>query len=249
MLMHMSLSKSKLDAIGRSQAIIEFDTEGRIVTANQNFLDVLGYTLAEITGKHHSMFVPAEEVNTPAYKEFWRDLAAGKWSSREFRRIAKGGRDVWIQASYNPIIGRGGRVTGVIKVAADITAAKRNALETASKLSAINRSNAIIEFEPDGTIVEANENFLKTVGYRLDEIKGRHHSMFMPPEGAKSADYRAFWENLRQGKFQAGDFHRLGKGGVDVYIAASYNPVFDEAGRVVNPHYSPSRLGGALEAG
>lgn len=216
MFTHISLSKSKLDAIGRSQAIIEFDPEGRIVSANQNFLDVLGYTLAEITGKHHSMFVPAEEVNTPAYKEFWRDLAAGKWSSREFRRIAKGGRDVWIQASYNPIIGRGGRVTGVIKVAADITAAKRNALETASKLSAINRSNAIIEFEPDGTIVEANENFLKTVGYRLDEIKGRHHSMFMPPEGVKSADYRAFWENLRQGKFQAGDFHRLGKGGVDV---------------------------------
>ncbi|KND21454.1 chemotaxis protein [Pannonibacter phragmitetus] len=233
MFTHISLSKSKLDAIGRSQAIIEFDPEGRIVSANQNFLDVLGYTLAEITGKHHSLFVPAEEVNTPAYKEFWRDLAAGKWSSREFRRVAKGGRDVWIQASYNPIIGRGGRVTGVIKVAADITAAKRNALETASKLSAINRSNAIIEFEPDGTIVEANENFLKTVGYRLDEIKGRHHSMFMPPEGAKSADYRAFWENLRQGKFQAGDFHRLGKGGVDVYIAASYNPVFDEAGRVV----------------
>lgn len=233
MLTHISLSRSKLDAIGRSQAVIEFDVEGRIVTANQNFLDVMGYTLTEIAGKHHSLFVPADEVNTPAYRAFWQDLAAGKWSSREFRRIAKGGRDVWIQASYNPIIGRGGKVTGVIKVASDITAAKREALETGSKLSAINRANAIIEFEPDGTIVDANENFLSALGYRLDEIKGRHHSMFMAAEEVKSPAYRTFWEDLRQGRFQAGDFHRLGKGGKDVFIAASYNPVFDEAGHVV----------------
>lgn len=233
MLTHISLSKMKLDAIGRSQAIIEFDVEGRIVTANQNFLDVMGYTLPEIAGKHHSLFVPAEEVNSPAYKEFWRDLAAGKWSSREFRRVAKGGRDIWIQASYNPIIGRGGKVTGVIKVAADITAAKRSALETGSRLTAINRSNAIIEFEPDGTIVEANENFLNTVGYRLDEIKGRHHSMFMPEDEAKSTEYRAFWDSLRNGRFQSGEFHRIGKGGRDVFIVASYNPVMDERGKVV----------------
>jgi methyl-accepting chemotaxis protein len=221
-----------LDALGRSLAIIEFDPRGQILTANENFCRALGYDLAEIKGAHHRMFVDPEEAQSPDYAAFWRQLAEGRFDAGEYRRTAKGGRDIWIQASYNPVFDAAGRVERVVKVAADITAAKLQAIEQESKLEAISRTQAVIEFTPEGEILTANANFLATLGYELDEIVGRHHRMFVDPDEARSADYANFWKTLQSGQFVATSFRRIGKGGREVWIQASYNPIFDLRGRV-----------------
>ena len=173
--------------------MIEFKLDGTIVTANANFLGAMGYTLAEIQGKHHSMFVDPAERESAAYREFWARLNRGEFQAAQYKRIGKGGREIWIQASYNPILDGGGKPVGVIKFATDITAQKIRSMDDAGKIAAISRAQAVIEFDMDGTIVTANENFLGAVGYSLDEIQGKHHSMFVMPEDRDSAAYREFW--------------------------------------------------------
>lgn len=214
-------------AIGKSLATIEFMPDGRIITANENFCRVMGYSLEEIKGKHHSMFVESEYASGAEYRNFWDKLSRGEFDAREYKRIAKGGREVWIQASYNPVVGLGGKVSKVVKVATDITASKVANAEVVGKLDAISRVQAIIEFTTDGKIITANENFLNTLGYRLDEIKGQHHRMFVEPAYAQSRQYHEFWAKLNRGEFIAEEFKRVGKGGKEVWIQASYNPIFD----------------------
>jgi len=221
-----------LDALSRSLAMIEFAPDGTILTANANFCQALGYQLSEIKGRHHSLFVDPDEVATPAYAEFWAKLGRGEFDSREYRRLGKGGREVWIQASYNPVRDRNGRVMKVVKVASDITAEKLRALDAQARIEALSRAQAVIEFDVDGRILSANSNFLSTLGYALDEIVGKHHQMFRRPEEAQSPEYAAFWRRLNAGEFVAAEFRRIGKGGREVWIQASYNPVFDLKGRV-----------------
>ena len=211
--------------------MIEFKLDGTIVTANQNFLGALGYTLAEIQGKHHGMFVDPAERDSAAYREFWAKLNRGEFQAAQYKRFGKGGKEIWIQASYNPILDASGKPVGVIKFATDITAQKIHSMEDAGKIAAIGRAQAVIEFNMDGTIVTANENFLGAVGYALDEIKGKHHSMFVVPEDRDSAAYREFWARLNRGEFQSAEYKRLGKGGKEIWILASYNPILDEAGK------------------
>jgi methyl-accepting chemotaxis protein len=218
-------------AIERSQAVIEFALDGTVIAANANFLAAMGYSLDEIKGHHHSMFVEPELRDGADYRAFWANLNRGEHQAGEYKRIGKGGHEVWLQASYNPVLGRDGKPTGVIKFATDITARKIKSMEDAGKIAAIDRSQAVIEFELDGTITSANANFLSAMGYALDEIKGRHHSMFVEPELRDSADYRAFWGQLNRGEYQAGEYKRIGKGGREVWILASYNPVLDEKGK------------------
>ncbi|KQR69189.1 chemotaxis protein [Rhizobium sp. Leaf341] len=218
-------------AMNRSQAIIEFDMMGTILDANANFCKTLGYTLPEIIGKNHRMFVDPAEAASPAYSAFWASLRAGDFDQRQYKRIAKGGRDVWIEASYNPVF-RGSKPYKVVKFATDITAIRLKAVEDASKLAAVSRAQAVIEFTPQGNVITANENFLTTLGYTLPEIQGRHHAMFCDATYAGSADYRAFWDRLRAGEFVAEEFKRIGKGGREVFIQASYNPIFAEDGHV-----------------
>jgi methyl-accepting chemotaxis protein len=218
-------------AISKSQAIIEFNTDGTVITANQNFLNTLGYSLSEIQGKHHSMFVEPAARETAAYREFWAKLNRGEYQAAEYKRIGKGGREVWIQASYNPIIDRSGKVVKVVKFATDITTAKIRGMEEAGKVAAIGRAQAVIEFHLDGTIITANENFLNALGYSLAEIQGKHHSMFVEPAMRDSAAYRDFWAKLNRGEFEAAEFKRIGKGGKEVWILASYNPILDEKGK------------------
>ncbi|CAI9406095.1 Biofilm dispersion protein BdlA [Pleomorphomonas sp. T1.2MG-36] len=222
-----------LAALDRSLAVIEFDTAGKIITANANFLKVMGYELAEIVGKHHSMFVDPTEVQSPAYAAFWRDLQAGRYMSAEFRRIAKGGRSAWIQGTYNPLIDKSGKVYRVVKFATDVTDRKLEDVKVQGQIAAINRAQAVISFEPDGTIIEANENFEKALGYKPSEIVGKHHSMFVTPEERNSPAYKKFWDDLRAGQFKSDEFHRVGKGNRDVFLQATYNPIFDGAGRLV----------------
>jgi len=222
---------AQLAAIGRSLAVIEFAMDGTILTANQNFLKALGYSLDEIKGKKHAMFVPADQRDGADYKAFWAQLNRGEPQATEFKRIAKGGREVWIEASYNPVLDNAGKPVKVVKIATDITAKKIRAMTEASKVSAISRAQAVIEFKLDGTIVTANENFCKALGYSLAEIEGKHHSLFVAQSERDGGAYREFWAKLNRGEYQAGEFKRIGKGGREVWILASYNPLLDENGK------------------
>jgi methyl-accepting chemotaxis protein len=224
---------AKQEALARSQAIIEFNLDGTIVTANQNFLDAMGYRLDEIAGKHHSMFVEPELRDQAQYRQFWEGLRRGEFQAGEFPRIAKGGRQVWIQASYNPLLNRSGKPFKIVKFAADITEQKLRSADCEGQIAAIQKSQAVIEFNLDGIVITANENFLKTVGYQLDEIRGKHHSMFIEPEYRDSAAYRGFWEALRRGDYQAAEYKRIAKGGKAIWIQASYNPIRGADGKLV----------------
>lgn len=222
---------SQIAAIDRSQAVIEFTPQGKIVHANMNFLNALGYTLDEIKGQHHSMFIEPAYRDSAEYRAFWQKLGRGEFDAAQYKRIGKGGREIWIQASYNPLLDRSGKVTGVIKFATDITADKLRTADFEGQIAAINKAQAVIEFNLDGTILTANENFLNTLGYTLQEIKGRHHSMFCEPSYVQSAEYKLFWEKLNRGEFDAGQYKRLGKAGKEVWIQASYNPILDASGK------------------
>lgn len=224
---------AKMQALSKSQAIIEFNLDGTILTANPNFLNAMGYGLDEIQGKHHSMFMEPDQRDRSEYRQFWDALRRGEFQAGEFQRIAKGGRPIWIQASYNPLLDRGGKPFKVVKFAADITERKLRSADCEGQIAAIQKSQAVIEFNLDGTIITANENFLATLGYRLDEIEGKHHGMFVEPDYRNSAEYRQFWEALRQGNYQAAEYKRVAKGGKAIWIQASYNPIRGADGKLV----------------
>ncbi len=226
-----NLDKAELEAMGRSQAVIHFKPDGTILEANENFLNAVGYRLDEIRGRHHSMFCDDSYTQTREYKEFWRKLAAGEFSAAEFKRFGKGGREIWIEASYNPIFNRSGKVVSVVKYATDITRKKLQFADYEGQLAAIGRAQAVIQFNMDGTIITANENFLAAMGYALNEIEGKHHSMFADSAYARSSEYKKFWERLNKGEYFVDEFQRFGKGGREIWIQASYNPIMDMNGR------------------
>jgi methyl-accepting chemotaxis protein len=223
--------EATVDAINRSQAVIEFQMDGTILTANQNFLAVLGYTLDEIKGRHHRMFVESAYQQSSEYSEFWARLNRGEYQAAEYKRLGKNGREIWIQASYNPLLDGNGRPYKVIKFATDVTASKMIAANNSGQVEAISKSQAVIEFQMDGTILTANQNFLSVLGYTLEEIKGRHHRMFVDPVQQGSAEYAEFWARLNRGEYQAAEYKRFGKNGKEVWIQASYNPILDLDGR------------------
>jgi len=217
----------QLAAIGKSQAVIEFSLDGIILNANDNFLKVLGYTLDEVKGKHHSIFVEPGLQHSNEYRLFWEKLARGEYDSGQYKRIAKGGREVWIQASYNAIMDANNKPFKVVKYASDITEEKIKNADYSGQLSAIRKSQAVIEFNLDGTILTANDNFLNVLGYSLSDIQGKHHSMFVDPAYKQSSEYKAFWDRLGRGEYDAGQYKRIGSGGKEVWIQASYNPIMD----------------------
>lgn len=223
--------KGQIDAINRSQAVIEFELDGTIIKANQNFLKAVGYTLDEIAGEHHSIFVDQEYRESFEYRSFWKELAKGEFKSGEFKRITKDGQPIWIQASYNPIFDLDGEPFKVVKFATDVTARKLENANFRGQIDALGKAQAVIEFELDGTILKANENFLKTLGYQEQEILGQHHKMFVDPEYHQSHEYRMFWEKLGRGEYQAGEYKRIDKNGKIIWIQASYNPIFDLEGK------------------
>jgi methyl-accepting chemotaxis protein len=220
-----------LAALDRSQATIEFSLDGRVLAANENFLRALGYSATEVVGNYHSMFVDPEYARSPEYRMFWDRLNRGEFIADKFRRVAKGGREIWIQASYNPVMGADGKPVKVVKFATDITEQENRALDAGGQLAAISKAQAVIEFKLDGTVLNANENFCKTLGYTPEEIRGQHHSMFVDPAYRQSPEYRAFWERLNRGEYDAGQYKRIGKGGKEIWIQASYNPIFNHAGK------------------
>ncbi len=219
-------------ALDRVQAVIEFDVEGKILRANENFLSVTGYQLEEVVGRHHRIFCDPEYVSTDEYQQFWGKLRSGEFVASEFRRFTKTGKEVWINASYNPVFDTDNRVVGVIKYATDITASKREQAEASGKIDAIERSQAVIEFTPEGDIIRANENFLAVTGYEEGDIIGQHHSIFCEKIYTESHEYREFWKSLKGGDYSADEYKRITRTGEEIWINASYNPVFDASGRV-----------------
>src|ERR1700744_5924947 len=211
-------ASAQLAALHRSQAVIEFKLDGTIIAANENFLRAMGYSLAEVAGKHHRMFVDTSESSGTGYRDFWAKLSRGEYQAAEFRRLAKGGREIWIEASYNPVLGRDGKPYKVVKFAIDVTKRKAEIADLEGQVAASGKSQAVISFTRDGIVLEANDNFLKTLGYTLDEIKGKHHGMFVAPAYRAGAEYAEFWASLKRGEYQAGQYHRFGKGGREIWI-------------------------------
>lgn len=224
-------TRSLLKALDRSQAVIYFDPDGTILDANENFLNVMEYGLEEIKGKHHKMFVDPDSISGDEYKEFWQSLRRGDYRVGVFKRVGKGDKVVWIRASYNPLLDENGKVYKVVKYAMDITDQKVKDADYEGQIAAVSKSQAVIQFNMDGTIIDANENFLQAVGYSLEEIQGKHHKMFVEPEYGDSPEYKKFWDDLREGVFQAAEYKRIGKGGKEVWIQASYNPIMDLDGK------------------
>lgn len=218
-------------ALDRSQAIIHFKTDGTILDANENFLNAVNYSLSEIKDKHHSLFVEKAYADSNEYKNFWNDLRAGKFQAAEYKRLGKGGKEIWLQATYNPIMDKNGKAYKVVKYATDITAQTLQNADFKGQIDAIGKSQAVIHFNMDGTIVWANENFLGALGYRLADIQGKHHRIFVEPAYAGSRDYAEFWNKLGRGEFDSAEYKRIGFGGKEVWIQASYNPIFDPTGK------------------
>jgi methyl-accepting chemotaxis protein len=223
--------RARLDAIDRVQAVIEFELDGTIVSANANFLQVMGYALEDIVGHRHHMFCAPEVARSADYLAFWHHLRSGEAEAGEFQRLNKAGEVVWLQASYNPVFGADGRVVRVVKFATDVSASKRRDAQFEGMISAISRSQAMIEFDLQGRVLDANPNFLRTLGYTLEEVKGRHHSMFCDRDLVRSAQYRHFWSELSEGRFQSGRFCRLARHEAPVWIQATYNPILGIDGK------------------
>jgi len=226
-----SRDKARLKAIGASQAVISFTPDGTIIQANPAFLSGMGYTAEDVVGKHHSLFLAPGTRERPEYRRFWDDLRAGHHQTAEFKRIAKGGREVIIQASYCPVLGAKGQVVEILKIATDITERSKLAADHAAQVLAVSRSQAVISFTLDGHVLDANENFLRMTGYTLAEIEGKHHRMFMDPAEASKPEHATFWAAIGRGEFMAGEYSRLAKGGRQVWIEASYNPILDLDGK------------------
>jgi len=219
-------------ALDRVQAIIEFEMDGTVISANQNFLDLFGYSLEEVAGNSHKMFCHPQYAASAEYAKLWERLARGEFICQEFKRMGRDGSDIWLRASYNPVLDDSGQPVKVIKFATDITCDKRRAAEFESMIEAISRSQAVAEFALDGSVITANENFLRIFGYDVEEIVGRHHRMFCSQHYADSPDYAEFWGKLAAGEYVSGEFKRLSKDGVEIWLQASYNPIFDEDGNL-----------------
>lgn len=222
---------AKTAAIRKSQAVIELGLDGTVVTANENYLSIFGYTLADVRGQHHSMFVEADERSGAAYRDFWARLNKGETQSAEFKRIDRHGDEVWVQASYIPVLDSRGNPKKIIALAADITAKKIKELENAGQVSAIERAQAVVEFNLDGTIITANKNFLNVMGYTLGEMQGKHDRVFVESSERAGDAYRDFWARLNLGEPQSAEYKRINKAGNEVWLLATFNPIVDESGK------------------
>ena len=222
-----------LESLKKSVAFIEFTTDGIIKDANANFLNAVGYSLNEIQGKHHSIFCDQAYTKSSEYHNFWQKLASGQAINDRFLRYTKNGTPIWLEASYNPVKDEHGNIKSVVKIASDITEYVNKSNIQDGILQALNRSTATISFEMDGTIIEANENFLNATGYSLSDIQGRHHKIFCSSELVASSEYKQFWSKLNSGEYIQGLFERRDAHGNILWLEASYNPILDENGKLI----------------
>jgi methyl-accepting chemotaxis protein len=222
--------QGQIDAISKVMGVIEFDLKGNIIAVNDNFAAVTGYSEQEIVGQHHSMFVDAAHKSSAAYKQFWEKLGRGEPDEGQYKRVGKAGKEIWLQASYNPIFDANGKPFKIIKYATDITADKRRNADFAGQIDAISKVMGVIEFDLNGNITAVNDNFAAVTGYSTQEIIGQQHAMFVEAADKNSPDYKKFWDKLGQGIADEGQYKRVGKGGREIWLQASYNPIFDDEG-------------------
>ena len=223
---------SLLNAIESSMAVIEFDLQGNVLRANDNFLKTMSYRADQVVGQPHRMFCTPAFARSAEYNQLWSTLRNGQFQAGTFERVAGNGESVWLEASYNPVRDDAGQVIKVVKYAMDVTSRLQAESEANAKLEAIGRAMAVIEFNLDGTIITANSNFLQRMGYSLAQIQGKHHRLFCTAELANSATYSDFWRRLNQGELFSGQFERVDKHGQTVWLEANYNPVYDASGRL-----------------
>lgn len=224
-------SQAHIAAIGRVRAYLELAPDGIIVSANENFLRPLGYTLDTLRGKPHSTLVEPPLSGSPEYRQFWERLGRGEPVAGIYRMLGAAGQDVWVQANYNPVLNAAGEVLKIATYATDISEQKLKAADSDGQLAAISKAQAVIEFSLDGKILSANANFLNALGYTLEEICGQHHSIFVDVAYRASNEYRLFWDKLGKGEYDAGQYKRIAKGGREIWIQASYNPIYDMNGK------------------
>jgi methyl-accepting chemotaxis protein len=223
--------RGQIDAIGKVMGVIEFDLKGNITAVNDKFAAATGYSKQEIVGQHHSMFITEADKTSPEYKQFWDKLGKGEVDEGQYKRIGKGGKEIWLQASYNPILDAGGKPFKVVKYATDITADKHRNANFSGQIDAISKVMGVIEFDLKGNITAVNDNFAAVTGYSTQEIIGQHHSMFVEAAEKNSQSYKLFWEKLGKGEADEGQYKRVGKGGKEIWLQASYNPIFDAEGK------------------
>jgi methyl-accepting chemotaxis protein len=223
--------KGVLGAVDSIYCYSEWDLKGNLLAANKNFLNLFGYQLEELVGKHHRFLVEDSFAQTDAYAKFWSELGAGKTQTGTGKRLTKDGRVIWFDAAFAPVKDEMNRVFKFVSIGRDVTTQRLTDADYAGQIEAIGKSQAVIEFKMDGTVVQANENFLRTMGCALDEVKGRHHGMFVDEAHRHSAEYKEFWTKLNRGEYVSGEFKRIGKGGKEVWLQASYNPILDLDGK------------------
>ncbi|MDJ0933045.1 PAS domain S-box protein [Breoghania sp.] len=223
--------RGQIEAINKALAVIEPAPDGTILQAKENFENTIAYRFDEIKGKHHSIFMHKNERDSTEYRLFWEKLRRGELDRGQYKRVAKDGHEIWLEASYNPILDGDGKVFKVVKYASDITEQTNQNANYRGQLEAINKAQVVIEFSLDGTIITANQNFLATLGYSMEELKGKHHSVFVEPSYRQSSKYRQFWEKLGHDIYDSGRYKRITKTGEEIWIQASYNPILDADGR------------------
>ncbi len=233
-LLHHTLAQqaSLLNAIECSMAVIEFDLQGHVLRANDNFLKTMGYRAEQIVGQPHRLLCTPAFARSAEYQQLWSNLRSGQFQAGTYERVGDKGQSVWLEASYNPVRDEAGQVIKVVKYAMDVTHRLQAESEANAKLAAIGRAMAVIEFNLDGTIITANANFLQRMGYSLAQIQGQHHRLFCPAQLANSAAYKEFWKRLNQGELFSGQFERVDKNGQTVWLEANYNPVYDASGQL-----------------
>ncbi|SDG96152.1 methyl-accepting chemotaxis sensory transducer with Pas/Pac sensor [Vibrio xiamenensis] len=224
-----SRTDNMLNSIRDHMATIEFNTDGTVVHANQIFLDALGYQHEDVEKQHHKMFCDAEYARSTAYSQFWKSLNQGIAQAGTFKRIKKDGSEIMIEATYFPVT-ENGEVTGVMKIAADVTEQSLQARRQEELVTALNKTFAVIEFEIDGTIISANDGFLNAVGYSLNQLKGQPHRMLCFDDFYQ--ENPDFWRRLAKGEAFSGRFKRKSSSGADVWIQASYCPIFNDKHQV-----------------
>lgn len=221
-----------LGMIDTSFCVAEFDLKGNIIRVNDNFLALTGYDEEEVLGQHHSMFLSEHVVEAPEYDSCWADLCAGKSKSMVLPWITKTGESKWVEETVGPVKDRSGNVIRIVGLGLDVTDQHERLAELQGKVEAIEHSQAVVEFDPEGNIQNANSNYLVTMGYERWEIVGKHHRMLLDPEYAQSSEHTAFWRSLAEGKTTPRQIKNIGKDGREVWFEASYGPIYDAAGKV-----------------
>ena len=229
----LATTRAVLTALERSTAVIELSLDGQVLAVNDNFCNTVGYSALELVGQPHRLLCPEDFAASRDYAAFWDRLRRGEFFRGTIQRRHKSGRDIWLEATYNPVLDSSGRVSKVVKFATDVTEQITEAARQKALVQAIERSMAVIEFSVDGTVQRANDNFLQTMGYNASEVVGRHHRQFCSPEVANSPEYGNFWARLGRGEFFTGQFARRDRQGREVWLEASYNPVFGPDGRIL----------------